>query len=463
MDEEQTKEYKHELIDAEHIINDNMAPIQFMEQEIPAFKSMGKYPIRAQQLPKLSIVSNVAQTMYKDCVNITLFAYPNMAPQTYVIPRDMKLRKLTGEQSKKMIEKYHEYRLKNIAASLNTGCQIGSDFEIFVEDKNHDVIPAYTFLGDKSKPEKFDGDSYYGRQGSFFHDDGGFGVSARTAPGGCLAHHVDSSHYGLSAIFEAAKKKHPGAKLSIRSAVELPYEVLKDVKDEHKQSNAYPVINIYGLEGDRMDPLNSPYRFASGDIHFGLAYFDTPRKVEESVKALDAILGVCCVSLFRNLDNPVRRQYVGLPGDYRLPKHGLEYKVLSNAWVLHPFLQHIVFDLSRKSMGFGFNGLLGFWKGSEKETQEAIMNCDYVKAQEIMERNKSILLQMFNAIYGYDAYAQAAYNTFYNGADSVIKDINDIEGAWCLNKSRGPWLGHSEQKWCNGNHGFKKIISGEKI
>jgi hypothetical protein len=467
--DEQGHEYKHELVEAEHLFdNEEICSVQFADEIKPAFTSMGKYPIREQKLPKLSIACEVNPSQYKDCVNVSFYNYHSMDyVRTYTVPRNMKLRKLTGEQNKKMVEKYREYKWRTFEHKTNqqildyAGMIIGSDFEMFIEDKNDNVIPAHTFLGDKTKtkPNKYG----YGRTEQVCHDDSGFCSALSTTPDGCLAYHVDSSYYALTSLLANVRKKNPGAKLSTRSVIELPYEMLKNVKDEHKVSNAYPVINIYGFESDRMDPLQSPYRFANGDIHFGIGAQESPRQIENMIKALDAILGVCCVSLFRNLDTPIRRQYVGLPGDYRLPKHGLEYKVLSNAWVLHPFLQHIVFDFARKSLTLGRRGFLDYWKGNEKETQEVIMNCDYVKAQAIMEQNKDTLLRMFMSIYNVDNFAKIAYDTYYNGADSVIKDITDIEGAWCLNYSRGEWLGHSEQKWCNGSHGFRQIIDGKKL
>src|ERR1019366_5440055 len=97
------------------------------------------------------------------------------------------------------------------------------------------------------------------------------------------------------------------------------------------------------------------------------------------VKAMDAIAGVACVALFAKYDNPIRRQYYGLPGEYRLPKHGLEYRALSNAWLIHPLIMNLVIDFARKAAIMGKEGLFSKWKATEQETIDCITNCDVAK------------------------------------------------------------------------------------
>jgi hypothetical protein len=65
-----------------------------------------------------------------------------------------------------------------------------------------------------------------------------------------------------------------------------------------------------------------PFRTTGGHIHFGIGKRDD-ETVSRMVKALDAIIGVACVSLFDGIDDPRRRRMYGLAGEYRLPEYGV--------------------------------------------------------------------------------------------------------------------------------------------
>jgi len=58
----------------------------------------------------------------------------------------------------------------------------------------------------------------------------------------------------------------------------------------------------------------------------------------------------------QNLDEPVRREYYGLAGEYRLPPHGLEYRSLSCAWIFHPKAAATILDLARRVVVYATSG-----------------------------------------------------------------------------------------------------------
>lgn len=51
------------------------------------------------------------------------------------------------------------------------------------------------------------------------------------------------------------------------------------------------------------------------------------------VNILDIVVGNTCVLIDRDPGNIERRKNYGRAGEYRLPKHGLEYRTLSNFWL----------------------------------------------------------------------------------------------------------------------------------
>jgi hypothetical protein len=208
-----------------------------------------------------------------------------------------------------------------------------------------------------------------------------------------------------------------------------------------------PSKNIYGLIGNTKEGRETPYRFAGGHIHMGLRDLGGQvygqARIESIVRAMDSILGVACVSLFANQDNPIRRQFYGLPGEHRLPAHGLEYRTLSNAWLLHPLMTNMVFDLARAAAGLVEEGFQDLWKATETETVETIMNHDVERARSLLDRNKKVfygVLQSIGGRYTGDAL-DVAYRVWSTGMESAIAKPDDIEGNWNLG---GGWASHNE-------------------
>jgi hypothetical protein len=240
----------------------------------------------------------------------------------------------------------------------------------------------------------------------------------------------------------------------------LPEQTL-EAKEEHIQFGCMPSFNAYGMKGLSIPGREVPFRPAGGHIHFGVGKLSEARAIE-MVKGLDAILGVVCVSLFASFDDPRRRSLYGLAGEYRLPPHGLEYRVLSNAWLFHPLIMNLVFDLSRKALVFGDKGFLKFWKTSQEETIKVINSCDVKGARKIMELNKPVLRRVIASSYiGIsEKELEVIYNIFYKGMESVVKDPTDIVGNWNLN---GTWVAHSDGKDKNWLHGKDTLMAKKKV
>ncbi len=175
---------------------------------------------------------------------------------------------------------------------------------------------------------------------------------------------------------------------------------------------------------------------------------------------MDAILGVAGVSLFAKFDDPRRRQMYGLAGEYRLPPHGLEYRTLSNAWLFHPVIANIIFDLARSVFVFGDKGLMRYWKTSEEETIRVINTCDVKGARAILKNNELILKKIIKARAYNTNKIDYIYGAIMNGMESIVNDPTDIVGNWDL---KGTWKTHCDGAKANVSKVFENMLQDKKV
>lgn len=391
------------------------------------------------------------------------FYQPSSGQKAYrEVPKNLELNVLSGTRATELKaewDKALETRFGYLCRRLV--CTIGTDPEVFAVDKKGVVIPAWEYLPDKKTPTKFSTNpGGIGFTGQAYWD--GFQAEFNTQPGlSCLAQMGDVIQAGLKTIYQSAQKKK--GTLTLDSVVQVTDEALQTAKPEHVAFGCAPSRNIYGLKGNDRDGREVQYRFAGGHIHIGYAPGDTA-KLERIVRMLDNVLGVAAVSMFAKFDNPIRRQFYGQPGEYRLPAHGLEYRVLSNAWLAHPAIFHMTFDLARAAAGLVDEGMEHVWKATEKETVETIMNHDVDTARAILKRNESVfkgILQTIGGVYlAYSDAPEVAYKVWANGMESAIKDPRDIVKNW---KLEGSWVGHSEGEAAQFARAYTILQRGAKL
>lgn len=451
--------YRGESVEVKDLAGMKLVPVQIEENNVPLTKSKWN-TIGGVKLPKLAIITDVQESIAgKDARLVSYTDYLHgFRLGSANLPVNHKFKKLLGTQGKTMLQKFNQYRIDNLGRNVSLGMTIGSRPEIFVEDDKGQIIPAFTFLGPKNKPTNT---SELVPHFAYWN---GFSAEFTTSAPGCLAYHVDSVQLGIKAIIQAARKVNKKAKLSWRNVIQVPTELFDATNDEHIALDCAPVFNAYGRTNKTLLPRELLSRSTGGHIHFGIGK-TSKESADEMVKTLDAILAVSCVPLFARFDNPARRIYFGSCGDYRLPKHGIEYRVLSNAWMLHPAIMNLVFDFGRKVLAFGKNGLRSYWESSEEETIDVVNNCDADRAKIIMERNKPIVMNLLKAAcpsYNYtdDRGAKRMYQILQEGIESVVKDPTDIEGAWMVD---GKWIQHCEAPNRNWHKALTTIISGKQI
>lgn len=318
---------------------------------------------------------------------------------------------------------------KNVSVTLQVS-HIGTDPEIFVEDENGAVIPAFDFLWAKT-------DKRLGPYTPFWD---GFQAEFRTPSKLCLEELSKSVRNGLISLLMLARGHNPKAKLALKTVVPVSAELLQKEKREHVILGCDPSDNIYGLHGLCVgDARLLDIRFAGGHLHFGQKGLPHTT-ITEIIKTLDAIAGVVSVSLFGSIENPIRRKFYGLPGEYRLPEHGIEYRTLGNGWLCAPGAMHLMWDIARSAYDIGRRHLRAVWEYDEQEMIETIINGDVKTARKILTANKDLLKGILTSVYNYYHPSQSVkwgMRAIFEGIEAAVKDPLDVEGNWHLTDYAG--------------------------
>lgn len=151
--------------------------------------------------------------------------------------------------------------------------------------------------------------------------------------------------------------------ISTTSVVEVDAEELAELSPKARVFGCAPSFNLYNVHAKvGVDAATYRVRAAGGHIHLGSlppqiwhdptihsAYisFEARDFRERLVPLLDLLVGNTCVLIDRDPGQAERRLHYGRAGEYRLPKHGLEYRTLSNFWLRHYVLMSFVFGMAR--------------------------------------------------------------------------------------------------------------------
>ena len=417
--------------------------LQLASTDIPAW-SVGEgynkytYPKFKLDSPEL-VITKIEEHYAKHGVQIS-YLDKNLRSRHIIVPNDFLASILPPEKFAEFEAKYALSQERNkLKSELYYSGSTGSDPEIFVVDKDNNLIPAFAFLPDKKNAIKADTHKTGWLPNNIYWD--GFQAEFDTFASTCFSGQADSIHFGLQGLLKAARAYDKNARLSLRTVFDIPPDMLAEGKPEHVNFGCMPSLNAYNMKGLELPGHEVPFRPAGGHMH--LAFYNLKSNdAVKIVKAMDAILGVACVSLFAQFDDPRRRTLYGLAGEYRLPKHGLEYRVLSNAWLMHPLTAHIVFDLGRTAAIVGRNGMLGRWQCEEAETVRIINECDVEAARKVLRQNEEFLKRVIEVKYmnwwssgdKLDPFAAAeyVYNAILNGAETIIQEPHNIEANWNL-------------------------------
>lgn len=146
--------------------------------------------------------------------------------------------------------------------------------------------------------------------------------------------------------------------------------------DEAKELGCTPDFSAYTMKENPKPDNKTTMRTAAGHIHIGFmpeGVSVDPNSDEHMircatlVKQLDVYLGL--PSLMWDTDVKRRKMY-GAAGAFRPKPYGVEYRVLSNAWLLTEPRMRFVFDQTVKAV----NDLVGGSRPVEKIGEEALIS-----------------------------------------------------------------------------------------
>lgn len=368
-----------------------------------------------------------------------------MISQNYYIPISMDV----------SIERLTEipFTMKALSAQASVW-KTGWDPEMFVVDEKNSLIPAFGFLPSKQTPIIYDSgvkvsDTADRRYNAIYYD--GFQAEFSTFPIQCHGYGIDYLRSGLRGILLEARKKSPKAQLSLKSVFRISPQMMMESDDEFVALGCNPSENVYGgppLIVD--DARNFPYRVAGGHVHFEIPSVTIKEKLPYIIRAMDFFLALPCVGMFADVDDPLRREFYGKAGEHRIPKYGLEYRTLSNAWLCSPIITHGVMDLARRAVAAG--QIEGFdfkqFGTSDEEVQEIINFCDVKNARKIIEKHWPVWDSLLKAA-GYNPkMVQAMSDGFLGSVGAIVPEYEKIESNWRLDIPM--WQRHSDnsgQTW----------------
>lgn len=322
----------------------------------------------------------------------------------------------------------------------------GTDPEIFVVHGKirKTLFPAFKFLPEQSKATPLAKYTTYGYErgpkATVYRD--GFAAEMGIAHTHCHAYLVDHIQEGLVLVRDAAKKADPTAELTIRGTFPITKLAMSSGTDEQIALGCNPSFNAYGdIPQLPVDARKFGIRFAGGHVHFGGLGNFKEKNIVDMVKACDVLAGIPGVAIFADLDNAARRQFYGRAGEYRRPKHGLEYRVLSNAWLASPGIAHLMLNLTRIGTKIGAAGYLKHFNIEESRVRDIINNCDVAEARKWLSDKHELFYRLL-----YDDGAMGNVKAFKKivegGVVNIFPDFEDIAKNWKLDNPNG-WMTHS--------------------
>ncbi len=260
---------------------------------------------------------------------------------------------------------------------MSLSFKLGADPEMFVQDNKGQFVSAYGMVkGNKEHPTPV-------KNGAVQVD--GMALEFNIDPSESEAQFV----HNISTVIEQMKAMVPHFRVVATPVAHFGYEYIKSQPDEAKELGCNPDYSAYtGSENPRPD-ADLPFRTGAGHVHIGWTNHKIPledqhfRSCISVVKQLDVFLGIVSV-LFD--DNVQRREMYGKAGAFRPKPYGVEYRVLSNAWVAEERLQKWVYRATMNALRALEEGNHIYKEIGDEAINAIINNSDVERAKEIVSK-----------------------------------------------------------------------------
>lgn len=214
---------------------------------------------------------------------------------------------------------------------------IGADPELFVQ-KNGTFISGHIFpCGTKEEPTKTP-------HGAIQND--GLALEFNVIPSKSKQEFYQNLQNVLSDLNGVLQQHDPTCELKATPSVWFGEDFLASLPERVSDLGCNPDWNAYTLDFNPTPNKASPIRTGSGHVHLGWEGDHNFKECCALVRELDYYLGL--PSLDWDKDDR-RRSLYGKAGAFRPKPYGVEYRVLSNAWVLDAQLVSFVYDQTVKA------------------------------------------------------------------------------------------------------------------
>lgn len=252
---------------------------------------------------------------------------------------------------------------------------VGSDPEIFVKQNGQFVCAHNLIPGTKDAPHKVE-------KGAVQVD--GFALEFNIDP----ASSADEFILNHNTVMGILAKMVPNYELAPVPVADFTPEYMAAQPAEAKILGCDPDFDAYTGQANIKPQADLPMRTASGHVHIGWGekLIAHEEQCRSAAIQMDFMLGL--PSLFYD-DDTRRRSMYGKAGCYRPKSYGVEYRTLSNAWLLDPKRMAWVFNQVQEGMKMLMNGNFLFEKFGS--VADIINNSDKKKAEKLI---KSANIQM---------------------------------------------------------------------
>lgn len=266
---------------------------------------------------------------------------------------------------------------------------LGSDPEVFVVRKRH-FISGHTFVsGTKHEPQP----TAHG-----FVQQDGIALEFNTHPAKTRDGFIANTTAAYRDVQEIVRRTDPTARVVARPSVWVGTRFLDDLPVQNSMLGCTPDYNAYTRKQNERPDARSPMRTGAGHIHIGWNARAIPTSRQhlaiccDVVKMLDVFVGVPSLVWDRDAR---RRSLYGQPGAFRPTRYGVEYRVLSNAWLSSSELMGEVYDRT-------LAGLRAFLTNHENSDQELLEDAARLASVSFSRNDPSILLssRTFSALSG---------------------------------------------------------------
>lgn len=265
---------------------------------------------------------------------------------------------------------------------LNSAIKIGCDPEVFAKDETGNFVSAHGLIpGTKEKPFPVE-------LGAVQVD--GMAFEFNTDP----ALTRESFVQNVTGVFGALEQMLP-SNLSLAPGIPVAH-FTPDVFDSQPEAalelGCEPDYNAYtGKVNPRPDGSKGRMRTAAGHIHIGWTegVEDPTTGVHFNdccnlIMLLDGLVGLDSLSYD---DDVERRELYGMAGAFRAKSYGVEYRVLSNAWLRSPDLMGRVYDSVVLATSIFQQGAILDWDLAQ-EVQSIINRSDTAAAERVLAQIK---------------------------------------------------------------------------